>query len=1022
MRYHTGVPIGEGGMGAVVRAFDPVLGRHVALKILRHDDPELAARMLAEARAQAAVDHPNVAAVHEVGYLEDGRPFIAMQLVEGRPLDQVAPPLTLEQRLRLVVTVAEAVHAAHCTGLVHRDLKPANILVEESADGLQPFVLDFGIARMEHATGLTVTGQVVGTPGYMAPEQAAGSIHAIDRRADVFTLGIILYELVAGTHPFRGDSAVQRLMSILRDEPEPLRRRCPDAPADLEAIVACCLEKSPARRYATARALAEDLRRFLAGEPVLARRVTGVDRALRLARRHSRVATVVGVSLLAVLVALSLLVVSRVESRSRERLAQDLGRKVEGIDATMRAARLLPRHDLTREKQRVRSDMEQIRGQLPRLRGATRGAAHLALGRGHLALSEVVEARHALDLAWADGERSAAHSSASARAHAELYRRALQRIQGIRDETARAEALAAVEREHRRPAERALERARGLGADPDPLVEGLLALASDPDALVTRALELAARPSTPAEEAAQAALLAGEATLQRAQQQLSGGDLEAHDENVRTAVRWFERALEVGRSDPAAALGLCRARSLATEGAAEGGREVDEPRAMAEQACDEALGIDPELWFAHLARGRAAIAVAQQRLRRGEDAGEPLAAARQAAAAVRDLGGDACEAELLDGFALINLADAARYSRQPNEAILEEAVTRFRAASAADPQRPEPFHMRGNALTLIAFERARQGVDATAELEEACAAFAEALERPGGTARHTLNSLGLAQLELAFGELGRGADPGNRARKAERALDHAIAIAPGYVSAWGTLGQVHWVRAEYLALTGGNWQGPFDEGVRCFSRVLELDPARVAGRINLIGMAAALARVLARRGEDPTSLVEVASPHLEGLRTAAPWDWRVSSAILELAVAQWAVGRGQAADDSLGRARAHGEWLIRETPEDSEGYRIMAEAARVRLEAAASATAVDHGRLAAVAEEGLGHVAAALERNPSLGAAHAHRAAFELTLARLTADPAEAEARRTAADDARRTARRLEPLLHDPVLDQGGPR
>ncbi len=592
----------------------------------------------------------------------------------------------------------------------------------------------------------------------------------------------------------------------------------------------------------------------------------------------------------------------------------------------------------------------------------------------------------------------------------------------MRDETARAEALAAVEAEHRLPAERALERARRLGAGPDPTVEGLLALASDPDSLVTRALELAARPSTPAEEAAQAALLAGEATLQRAQQQLARGDLEAHEENVRAAVTWFERALEVGRSDPAAALGLCRARSLATEGAAEGGREVDEPRARAEHACGEALGIDPELWFAHLARGRAAVAVAQQRLRRGQDAGEPLAAARQAAAAVRHLGGDACEAELLDGFALVNLADAARYSRQPTEAILEEAVTRFRAAGAADPQRPEPFHLQGNALTLIAFERARQGVDATAELEEACAAFAEALERPGGTARYTLNSLGLAQLELAFGELGRGADPSDRARQAELALDRAIALAPDYVSAWSTLGQAYWVRAEYLALTGGDWRTPFDEGVRCFSRVLELDPARVAGRVNLTGMAAAVARALARRGEDPTPLIQGASPQLEALRSAAPWDWHATSARLELAGARWAVTRGQAVDDSLGRVRDHGAWLMRETPEDSEGYRIMAEAARLRLEAATSAAAVDQGRLAAVAEEGLGHVAAALERNPSLGAAHAHRAAFELTLARLTADPGEAEARRVAAAEAGRTARRLEPLLHDPVLDPGGPR
>ncbi|MGV8040447.1 MAG: serine/threonine-protein kinase [Thermoanaerobaculaceae bacterium] len=304
VRYETGVPIGSGGMGTVVRSYDPVLERHVALKLLRRDEPELAERMLREARAQAAVDHPNVAKVYEVGYLEDGRPFIAMQLIEGRPLDEVAPGLTVDQKIGLVVTVAEAVQAAHATGLVHRDLKPSNILVEESGEwGLVPFVVDFGIAREEAAPGLTVSGQVLGTPGYMAPEQASGAVHTLDRRADIFSLGVILYELVGGCQPFGGDSAVEKLVSLLNDDPAPLRTRVPSVPADLEAVIFKCLEKRPEHRYVSARALAEDLRRYLAGEPVLARRVTRLGILWRRARRHPVVAATVAIAALAVAVA-----------------------------------------------------------------------------------------------------------------------------------------------------------------------------------------------------------------------------------------------------------------------------------------------------------------------------------------------------------------------------------------------------------------------------------------------------------------------------------------------------------------------------------------------------------------------------------------------------------------------------------------------------------------------------------------------------------------------------------------------
>jgi len=289
VKHETVIPIGVGGMGEVFKAWDPDLERFVALKYLRHDDPVLVERLLREARAQARIDHPCVCKVYEVGE-EDGRPFIAMEYVDGAPLDIAANELSLEQKIVLVKEIVEAVQAAHAAGLVHRDLKPANILVANHADHLHPYVLDFGIAQIEELGGLTITGQVMGTPGYLSPEQARGDLDAIDRRTDVFSLGVILYELLGGAKPFEGDSNVAILLNLLEDDPKPLRKRAPHLPHDLETVVMACLEKDPERRYSSARALADDLDRWLAGEPVSARRLGLFGRFARVVRRNRTVA------------------------------------------------------------------------------------------------------------------------------------------------------------------------------------------------------------------------------------------------------------------------------------------------------------------------------------------------------------------------------------------------------------------------------------------------------------------------------------------------------------------------------------------------------------------------------------------------------------------------------------------------------------------------------------------------------------------------------------------------------------
>ncbi|MBT8398218.1 MAG: protein kinase, partial [Gemmatimonadetes bacterium] len=283
-KYEIAEEIGRGGMGVVYKAWDTQLKRWVALKFLPSsvaDSEELRERFLLEAQAAAALSHPNICVIHEVGE-DEGQSFIAMEYVEGETLRQKTKrgPLEFEEALGLMSQVAAGLEEAHLKGIVHRDIKSGNIMVTEKG---QAKIMDFGLAKLQGGPSLTKTDTTLGTVGYMSPEQA--SAEDVDQRSDLWSAGVVLYELLTGELPFKGNHEVAVIHAILHEEPRPIADRTPPIPAPLQRIIGRALEKSPEDRYASATEILSDLSDYEEGVKAEAAGVLNVRSLVRQLRR-----------------------------------------------------------------------------------------------------------------------------------------------------------------------------------------------------------------------------------------------------------------------------------------------------------------------------------------------------------------------------------------------------------------------------------------------------------------------------------------------------------------------------------------------------------------------------------------------------------------------------------------------------------------------------------------------------------------------------------------------------------------
>ncbi|MBN1205408.1 MAG: serine/threonine protein kinase [Myxococcaceae bacterium] len=798
-RYEDIQLAGEGAIGVVYRAVDPRLGRTIALKLLKSGDSALLRRFIAEARAQARIQHEHVCCVYEAG-LADDEPYIVMQYIDGEPLSCVRDRMTLEQQVKLLEEVATAVHEAHRQGMIHRDLKPGNILVEQREDGTwKPYVVDFGLAREVAEQGQTQTGEVLGTPAYMSPEQANGDVRQLDRRTDVYSLGATLYDVIAGRPPFVSEHPWKLLLMSALEDPPPLGQVKPGVPKDLETVVMKCLERDPARRYDSARALAEELRRVLDSEPIQAQRASWGYRLWKKALRHKLLTVSLGALVLGALVLGVFWVGARRHAAEQARLARELGENVKEMELFLRTAYGLPLHDVEREREVVRARLEEIEQQMRASGEAGRGPGHYALGLGQLALGEPARAREHLEKALAAGYSSANLEYALGRALGELFRRALEDTRRITNPRERQKKVALLDKELREPALLHLRAAMGARLEVPEYVEGLVALyeGNHEEAIAKAKAAFDKAPWMYEPKKLEGDALYAEGSKYRHD---AAFDYEKMKGYFERAAQAYRVAAEMGRSDPSIHRAECELWEK--QGWADFSRNLSHGPSFkaAEAACNRAVHASSKEGSARVQR--ALVILARAFVLGGTSSKDALPVAEEALEAAEE-GMSARPRDVMAHYAVAQaLYLRARFMNAlGREASMEPAIAAYQRVLSLEPGFTWAHNELGEAYLQEARSAIALGQEATPLLEKAARQYEQALALDS---RFALPVGGL--LEAATVRLEAEIARRREAPAALQALSHALAqleqvgSSPRDVALWKA--RAHRLRAHHDFVRG----------------------------------------------------------------------------------------------------------------------------------------------------------------------------------------------------------------------------
>jgi len=1010
-RYRVVGLLGEGGMGRVYRAVDPRLRRWVALKFLHGDDPALAERFLAEARTQASIEHDNVCPIYEVGEVE-GRPYIAMQLIRGKSLAECAAELPVEQRLRIVRNVAMALHAAHEHGLVHRDVKPANILVEDQSGGQpKPYVVDFGLAREITAPSVTATGAILGTVAYMAPEQAGAETYDVDHRADIYSLGATLYDALAGHPPFTGTS-LEIIVRLAGEDPPPLSRALPGVARDLEAVVMKCLRRDPAQRYATARELAEDLDRFLAGEPVHARPITVVDRGRSWVRRNRLAAAAMAALLATFMASAGWVGWTGWRSARQAFFARKFTQETSRIENRARMITARPLHDITAELGELRRHLQELEKEVEAAGGAARGPGEYALGRGYLALGDYATAETHLEAAWDNGYREPEAAFAWGLTLANLYRMEHETAQRVRDPEVRRRMLQEAETRYRDPALRLLADGRSAEVEAPEYGEALIALLEgDYDTVIAKCRQAVSRiPWLYA-----ASRLQGDAEMARANIAREAGKPEEALRALRRAQTAFQAAVNIAPSDPGTHEGLCTMWDLQALVLVDMGKDPGAAFHQADVSCRRALDADPRFTPALASLAFAQLQLGEYQALHGTNPARSIEAA--ARTAERGLAVQPHNAMLLTyaGLAMLEMGrtDAA-LGRDPRQRF-DKASEELSKALEEGPR----SKLALNSLGLLWLERAfwelGHGVDTDPSLDHSIRYFAEVVrQNPGSFV--ALDNLGVAHWVRAHTLVDRGRDPEQAVTSAEQLLQQAMEVYPKDWAAYNNRGLVRAERARFALLRGENPGPPLAPALADYEKARKLNPSNASTFTNLAAAHWILAEHAVRSGVNPAGEVTAAVAAARRATAINPLDaeaW-LNLARARLSLAEHRLHRDGDPAPALRSARVALHKALDVNPRYVEAMIERAELARL-----SAAWDLARGRNpVGELRDGVHWADAAIEQNHGCAFAHAEKARLLRLQLEITTSPQRRRELQRIAEEESRTAARLNPLLKEGSPDR----
>jgi len=817
--------LGSGGMGDVYKAYDPSLKRYIALKILRYEEPEKLKRFLREARAQAQVDHRNVCKIYESGEY-GGHPFIAMQYIEGETLKELAKRLTQKEKLQIIKEVALGLHAAHNKGLIHRDVKSSNIMVSKTDEGdWKPYIMDFGIAREQEAPGLTSTGSVVGTPFYMSPELARGRIDGLDSRSDIYSLGVTLYELLSGMLPYPGDTPVEVLVQIIEKEPVPIRKLSPGLPVDIETIVMKCLDKDIDRRYSSAKELAEDIQRYLDGDPISARPTSITYRIQRKLIKHKISSVVIGVAASVIIILIGLWMHTRWAATKRAVIAQRLGKEVEKIESTIHYAHLLPLHNISREEKIIRERIEIIQKTMQKAGSMGWGPGHYAMGRGFMALQEYEKAREHLEKAWNSNYQTPEVAYDLGRVLGELYLKESEKVNRIENKELREVRKKEIEETFRQPAVDFLLKSRPIKNQSQDYIRSLIAFYEDD---YQKSLKILQKAIKEAEKEApwlyEAKILEGNIYLAISR------EISNYDDAMKKlpmAEQAYQHVIKLGESDIRGYVGLSRVleRKIMMTLYSKGG-DLQPLVDNAIEQCRKALCINPEMADIYVMESSIYRWLGRWQIFRGRNPYQAFSQSEAAAKKALSIQYDNFEAYTIIGIVNRLKAEYQMEHGEDPRAAFQLAAWNFGKAIEFNPTYVMAYNGMGNVYLRRAEYNMIHGKELNASLElleRAITTFEKAISINSGVV-DTHNGLAGAYWVKSTLLMFQGKDPRQSFKRASQYLKNAIEINPSFVHLYSNLGFVYMDKGRYEINSGFTPTKTLDKALRYFEKATEINP------------------------------------------------------------------------------------------------------------------------------------------------------------------------------------------------------